>query len=240
MHVAAGGAELGGAALDNDEHPGIVNRRFGPGLVAAGLPARSPNQFAVTLYDGMGALESLVHPSRFCFDGAAVAEDASGTVALAGGEPGTPLCLRFVDPHSGDSSDSLSFVAPDPDPGTRIVPYGTWIQLFGLAGGGIAIFANGVPIYVAQPSSNAIVRAPEWLTSHPRETFRVVRGGTANALARSDVAGSVITLVSPAGEVCGTISVTDFAFGDIGPDGTLVGSTGPAGAVKVWWPGLLR
>jgi hypothetical protein len=217
-----------------------VNFRSGGGLVVAGLPAISPNQFAIALVDETGAMVSHVNPAIPCGGEVAVAEEKSGLVAYAAGAPG-PLCLVFIDPISGSTSPALRVEVPPPAPGYPYgIPYGEWVRLYGLAGGGVAIFVNGVPAWIASPSTNTIEAAPAWLASHAGESFHLVRRGAAQALVRSNPDSAEITVVSADGERCGTITVTGFRFADLGFDGTLVGSTGGRGTVKVWWTGLLR
>jgi hypothetical protein len=130
-------------------------------------------------------------------------------------------------------------------PGTDVgftyqVLFDSPVVLVALAGGGVAIEVDGAARWIARPWQAKVEQAPAWLASHPGEQLRVVRQGQAQALVRSAPDSAVITLVSAAGDVCGTIAVSDFTFGDIGFDGTFLGSTGPAHATKVWWPGLLH
>lgn len=242
VHRSALGVLSAGYWVGNDEHPSVVNRRFGAGVLVAGLTASSPQSFAVAVYDGEGRRLSQVNPSPSGRPGlVAVGEDRSGAVGYASGELPGPLSIVFIDPATGISGPPLLFDAPPPQGNHwRTIFYGSWVQLYGLAGGGVEIVINGLPTFVADPSSNTLEPAPEWLRLHPDESFLIVRHGEAQALVKADPDSAVVTVVSRDGEVCGTISVSDFAFGDIGFDGTLVGSTGPGGAVKVWWPGLLR
>jgi hypothetical protein len=251
VYVSAEGAQTKGAAVGNDEWPFVANRRYGGGFLTAGVhseehipPAPPAFRLDLDLFDGMAAN---VSAPRLGIAGSfgievAVAEDSSGAVAFVKTRGrAQSLSLVWIDPATGTISDEVVLDIPGTDVGfTYQVLFDSPVVLVALAGGGVAIEVDGAARWIARPWQAKVEQAPAWLASHPGEQLRVVRQGQAQALVRSAPDSAVITLVSAAGEVCGTIAVSDFTFGDIGFDGTFLGSTGPAHATKVWWPGLLH
>ncbi|HET7785329.1 MAG TPA: hypothetical protein VFL36_05125 [Myxococcales bacterium] len=105
-----------------------------------------------------------------------------------------------------------------------------------LPGGGVAVRLDGHWSALLQPGDPALHAAPSWLRDGA--DFATVRAGKAYALLPA--AGGLVDLVSPQGNLCGTVPFPGVTRVSVGADGSVVGSSGPSGCTKVFWRDALR
>ncbi|HZR07009.1 MAG TPA: hypothetical protein VFA79_00405 [Myxococcales bacterium] len=110
-----------------------------------------------------------------------------------------------------------------------------------LLGGGAAIQIDGAWVAVTQSGAGSAEPAPQWLASHPNFDLQFIRQARAYALIpRSGApARDTLDLYSGAGERCGSVKFPVDGL-SMGPDGTVIGSSGDAGCTHAFWSGLLR
>ena len=151
------------------------------------------------------------------------AQDASGAVlALVG--TGSSVSGIWVDLAKGTAGAPFSLGSA-----TRVLARP-------LLGGGVAIRLDGRWSALLQPGDASLHAAPAWLRDGT--DIRTVRAGKAYALVPQ--AGSSIDLVSPQGNLCGTMPFPGVTSVSVGADGSVVGSSGPSGCTKVFWRNALR
>ncbi|HEY2030598.1 MAG TPA: hypothetical protein VGH20_15470 [Myxococcales bacterium] len=115
------------------------------------------------------------------------------------------------------------------------------VALRPLASGGAALQVGGAWVGTSQSGAASFDAAPDWLTSHANYDLQVIRGGSGYALIpRAGAAPhDALDFVAATGESCGRVTFPTAGL-SIGPDGTVIGSSGPDGCSMSWWPGLLK
>jgi hypothetical protein len=165
--------------------------------------------------------QSLTVPGTFTPRGGA--QDASGAVlALVGA--GSAVSGVWVDLAKGTAG------APFPvDTAARVLAR----PLFG---GGVVVRLDGRWSALLQPGDATLHPPPAWLRDGT--DIAKVRAGKAYALVPAT--GGSVDLVSPQGNVCGTMPFPGVTSVAVGLDGSVVGSNGPTGCTKVFWRNALR
>ena len=102
-----------------------------------------------------------------------------------------------------------------------------------LRGGGVAVRLDGRWAGIARPGSGALSPPAPWMTEGA-DFFPLGQGGayaviTANTI---DIARGQTT--------CGSITLRTASSVSVGLDGTVIGSAGPNGCTKIFWPKLLQ
>ncbi|HET9751473.1 MAG TPA: hypothetical protein VFP52_00875, partial [Myxococcales bacterium] len=105
-----------------------------------------------------------------------------------------------------------------------------------LLGGGVAVRLDGHWSALLQPGDSTPHPPPAWLRDGA--DIAPVRAGKAHALVPA--AGGSVDLLSPQGNLCGTVPFPGVASVSVGQDGSVVGSSGPGGCSKVFWRNALR
>jgi hypothetical protein len=107
--------------------------------------------------------------------------------------------------------------------------------------GGAAIQIDGNWVATSRSGVGAADAVPDWLSSHKSFDLQTIRQGRAYALIpRSGApARDTLDLYSGAGERCGQLKFPVDGL-SMGPDGTVIGSSGDAGCTHQFWSGLLR
>jgi hypothetical protein len=110
-----------------------------------------------------------------------------------------------------------------------------------LVGGGAAIQIDGAWVAVSQSGAGSAQAAPEWLASHANFDLQFIRQARAYALIprAGAPARDTLDLYSGAGERCGALKFPVDGL-SMGPDGTVIGSSGDAGCTHAFWSGLLH
>ncbi|MFN2547204.1 MAG: hypothetical protein ABR567_07225 [Myxococcales bacterium] len=127
---------------------------------------------------------------------------------------------------------SAPFGVPDVDGPVSIRP---------LVGGGAALQIGGVWAGVSPSGSGSLDAPPAWLAAHSNFDVQLVRGGTAYVCLPKSGAPSrdTLDLVSASGSSCGSLRFPISGL-SMGPDGTVIGSSGDNGCTTTWWSALLR
>ena len=110
-----------------------------------------------------------------------------------------------------------------------------------LIGGGAAVQADGRWIATIRSGNGVADGVPDWLGSHANYDLQIIRGGRAYALIPRAGASphNALDLVSESGEKCGSQSFPADGL-SMGPEGTVIGSSGDPACTHPIWSGLLR
>ena len=151
------------------------------------------------------------------------AQDASGAV-LALVAAGSAVSGIWVDLAKGTAG------AP--------FPLGTATRVLArpLLAGGVVVRLDGRWSALLQPFDSTLHAPPAWLRDGA--DIAKVRAGKAYALIPAS--GGSVDLVSPQGNLCGTMPFSGVNSVAVGADGSVVGSGGPSGCTKVFWRNALR
>jgi len=107
--------------------------------------------------------------------------------------------------------------------------------------GGAAIQIDGAWAATVRSGVGSADPVPPWLSSHDRYDLQIIRQGRAYALIPRAGASphDTLELYSAAGERCGTLKFPADGL-SMGPEGTVIGSSGDGGCTHPFWSGLLR
>lgn len=151
------------------------------------------------------------------------AQDASGAVlALVG--TGSAVSGLWVDLASGTAG------AP--------FPVGTAARVLArpLFAGGVVVRLDGRWSALLQPGDATLHAPPAFL----RDGTDIARVRAGKAYALVPATGASVDLVSPQGNLCGTMPFPGVSSVSVGADGSVVGSSGASGCTKVFWRNALR
>jgi hypothetical protein len=110
-----------------------------------------------------------------------------------------------------------------------------------LAGGGAAVQIDGDWVAISRSGAASAEAPPPWLSSHKNFDLQIIRQGRAYAFIPRAGASphDTLDLFSGAGERCGAVKLPTDGL-SMGPDGTVIGSSGEGGCTHPIWSGLLR
>jgi len=110
-----------------------------------------------------------------------------------------------------------------------------------LAAGGAAIQIDGSWAAMVRSGVGAADAVAPWLSSHDKYDLQIIRQGRGYALIPRAGASphDTLELYSAAGERCGALKFPADGL-SMGPDGTVIGSSGDGGCTHPFWSGLLR
>ena len=160
---------------------------------------------------------------------AAIVDAQDRTLVVAGGAPG--FGARWFDAGLKPASDVFGI------PGGG----GTAVIVRPLIGGGAAVQIDGRWVATVQSGKGDADAAPGWLAGHRNYDLQIIRGAMAYAFIPRQGASphNALDLFSGTGERCGTQSFPADGL-SMGPDGTVIGSSGPGGCSHPFWSALLR
>ena len=156
--------------------------------------------------------------------------DAQGRVLVVAGGPGG-FGARWFDGNLNPISDAFGL------PGGG----GTNVMVRPLIGGGAAIQVDGNWAATVRSGTGSADGVPDWLGSHKNYDLQIIRGGRAYAFIPRAGASphNALDLYSGAGEKCGSQSFPTDGL-SMGPEGTVIGSSGDPACTHPIWSGLLR
>ena len=110
-----------------------------------------------------------------------------------------------------------------------------------LVGGGAGVQLDGAWVASVRSGVGAVDNPPSWLSSHKNYDLQIIRQGRAYALIprAGALPHDTLDLYSGAGDRCGSVKFPAEGL-SMGPDGTVIGSSGEGGCTHPFWSGLLR
>jgi hypothetical protein len=104
-----------------------------------------------------------------------------------------------------------------------------------LIGGGVAVRFDGHWTAVVNSANTVLTLPPAWMTDG--SDFTIARGGKAYAVTTP---GSNVIPLAVGRTTCGAITLPSASSVSVGLEGTVIGSSGPAGCSKIFWSRLLQ
>jgi hypothetical protein len=103
-----------------------------------------------------------------------------------------------------------------------------------LIGGGVAVRMDGHWTAIVNPSNTILLPPPAWMVDG--SDLAIARAGKAYAV----TTGSNVISLAVGQTTCGSITLPGVTNAAVGIEGTVIGSSGPAGCSKVFWSKLLQ
>jgi hypothetical protein len=110
-----------------------------------------------------------------------------------------------------------------------------------IIGGGAAVQVNGAWVALVRSGVGSADDPPAWLAAHPNFDLQIIRKNGGYALIPRSGASprNALELFSGGGERCGAVTFPTDGL-SMGPEGTVIGSSGEGGCTHEVWSGLLR
>ncbi|MFL5292990.1 MAG: hypothetical protein ACJ79U_15830 [Myxococcales bacterium] len=216
--------------------PGCTGEAF---LSAAGgafvLGGCEKGPLTATFFDDSGrpAASKEIAPKRMSASGVVDVKGAALVIVWPGNAVGASgsAAGRWFDASLSPVTDWFSL------PGNGEPPL-----LRPLTGGGAALQVGGTWVATIASGKSGWTAAPPWLASRSGTDLAIVRQGRAYALIAKPGSSSPrnrLELFTPEGEHCGAGTFPGDGL-SLGPDGTVIGSSGEGGCEIRWWPAVLR